>query len=179
MPPLSHTQHQELGWEVRRGRLAASFALDESLLPVCSPLTLPVQTGLAGDSSWWVTPLGSQHGYWADPSSHCPIASLVRAPRGSVSGAFPRKHHVSLKKNQRLGENLETVCFFIRKERARRRSEANEPGPVLPPLVTYLPYRTPLVCSSPASRGLQTEVAKDSTGAARAGCRLPRGQDPE
>ena len=63
---------------------------------------------------------------------------------------------MSLKQNQRLGENLETVHSFIRKERARRRSEANELGPVLPPLVSYLPYRTPLVCSSHALRGLQT-----------------------
>ena len=102
-----------------------------------SPLTLPVQAGLAGDSSWWVTPLGSQHGYWADPSSHCPIASSARAPRGSASGAFTRKHHMSLKQNQRLGENLETVHSFIRKERARRRSEANELGPVLPPLPCF------------------------------------------
>ena len=143
-----------------------------------SPLTLPVQAGLAGDSSWLVTPLGSQHGYWADPSSHCPIASSARAPRGSASGAFTRKHHMSLKQNQRLGENLETVHSFIRKERARRRSEANELGPVLPPLVSYLPYRTPLVCSSHALRGLQTEVAKDSTWCCQGWVSTPPGTGP-
>lgn len=56
--------------------------------------------------------------------------------------------------------------------------EANELGPVLPPLVSYLPYRSPVGCLSPASHSLQTEVAKDSTWCCQGWVSTPTGTGP-